>query len=265
MGAGELQIAAKLACIGVASEDAKIGNRLNHSRIAAATGLTRKEVRNLANLIRSGKIVVGRAVSKQRTARVLHGWRTDPEYLDRRGNPARLLIKGPSLTFHTLVRRYGGDVTPMSVLNELVRSGAVSLIGAGRVSVRKSTPRVRGFGSDVVIDITSRLRDLGTTLVNNVEYSENPIFVGFCEIPNLSVDEAALFQDTFSERAAVLVDGVDRWRTSQVRIRSKAAAGGLQESRVGLGVYLIGSQSAKPKPAGPRASTQRVRGTRARR
>ncbi len=51
MGAGELQIAVKIACISVAAESAKLGNRLNHSRIAAATGLTRKEVRTLFGLV----------------------------------------------------------------------------------------------------------------------------------------------------------------------------------------------------------------------
>ena len=131
MGAGELQIAVKIACISIAAESARLGNRLNHSRIAAATGLTRKEVRSLFGLVKSGGVAVRKEVAKQRTARVLHGWRTDPEFLDRRGAPAHLVIRGPGLTFHTLVRRYAGDVTPVSVLNELVRSGAVSRVDSG--------------------------------------------------------------------------------------------------------------------------------------
>jgi hypothetical protein len=244
MGAGELLIAVKIACIGVAAESAKLGNRLNHSRISAATGLTRKEVRALAGLVESGKIVAGREVSKQRTTRVLHGWRTDPEFLDRRGNPLQLIIRGPGLTFHTLVRRYGGDVTPMSVLKELVRSGAVSRAAGGRVAVRKTSPRVRGFGSDVVAEISARIRDLGTTLVDNVEHAETPLFIGFQEIKNLSADEAALFQATFSERAASLVDGVDRWRLSQTRIHARARSKSTASNRVGLGVFLVGQQPA---------------------
>src|SRR5262245_44299699 len=106
MGAGELQIAVKLACIRVAAESAKLGNRLNHSRIAAVTGLTRKEVRTLFGLGKTGGVAGGKEVAKQRTTRVLHGWRTDSEFLDRRGNPVSLSIRGPGLTFHTLVRRY---------------------------------------------------------------------------------------------------------------------------------------------------------------
>ena len=246
MGAGELQMAAKIACIGVAAESARLGNRLNHSRIAAATGLTRKDVRTLAGLVNSGKVKAAHEVAKQRTARVLHGWRTDPEFLDRRGSPLRLPINGSGLTFHVLVRRYGGDVTPVSVLNELVRSGAVSRVAGGRVAVKKNTPRVRGFGADVVAEFSARLRDLGSTLVSNIEGAQAPIFVGFSDIKSLSADEAALFHETFSERAASLVDGVDRWRTSQSRMRAKAKNKQSDGTRVGIGVYLLEQKSAPP-------------------
>ncbi|MBS0388530.1 MAG: hypothetical protein JSR15_08610 [Proteobacteria bacterium] len=262
MGAGELQIAAKIACIGEAAKNARLGNRLNHSRIAAATGLTRKDVRALAGLVKSGKISAGREVAKQRTTRVLHGWRTDPEYLDRRGHPVRLAIRGPNVSFHSLVRRYGGDVTPVSVLNELVRSGAVSRAPGGHVVVKKHSPRVRGFGSDVVAEFTARLRDLGNTLVNNIEDVKHPIFVGFSEIKNLSPDEAALFQETFSERAASLVDGVERWRTSQARIRAKDRKQSAEGTRVGMGVYLV---EQPPVPIVEPAKRQAQRRTSARR
>ena len=260
MGAGELQIAAKIACIGVAAETARLGNRLNHSRLAAATGLTRKDVRTLSGLLKSGRVVAGREVAKQRTARVLHGWRTDPEFLDRKGRPSRLLIRGPGLTFHTLVRRYGGDVTPIAVLNELVRSGAVSRVSGGRVAAKKTSPRVKGFGTDVVAEFSARLRDLGSTLVNNIEDIENPLFVGFCEIKNLSADEAALFQATFSERAASLVDGVNRWRTSQSRMRVKAGGKRADGARVGLGVYLVEQKPvAVAPPSGMKPPTRGAR------
>ena len=261
MGAGELQIAAKIACIGVAAESARLGNRLNHSRIAAATGLTRKDVRTLSGLVKSGKVVAGQEVAKQRTARVLHGWRTDPDFLDRGGGPSQLLIRGPGLTFHALVRRYGGDVTPISVLNELVRSGAVSRVSGERVTVRKKSPRVRGFGADVVTEFAARLRDLGSTLVNNIEGLESPLFVGFCEIKDLSTDEAALFQATFSERAASLVDGIDRWRTSQSRMRARAGGKRTGGVRVGLGVHLVEQKPAPVAlPAGRKTGGRGARG-----
>jgi hypothetical protein len=78
--------------------------------------------------------------------------------------------------------------------------------------------------------------------VGNIEHPETPVFVGFDEIPGLSTDEAALFQVTFSDRAASLVDGVDRWRTSQTRIGSKGRLKEKSGIKVGLGVYLMTQQ-----------------------
>ncbi|MGH8253104.1 MAG: DUF6502 family protein [Steroidobacteraceae bacterium] len=239
MGAGELQMAAKIACIGVAAETAILGNRLNHSRIAAVTGLTRKDVRALAGLLNAETVEVAREVAKQRTARVLHGWRTDPEFMDRHGNPLRLRIGGSGVTFRVLVSRYAGDVTPISVMKELVKSGAISRMADGSVTIKKNTPRVRGFGADVVAEFSARMRDLGSTLVKNIESFQDPSFVGFSDIKHLSVDQAALFHETFSERAASLVDGVERWRTSQARMRAKPKHKTTEGTRVGLGVYLV--------------------------
>jgi Family of unknown function (DUF6502) len=258
MGAGELQMAAKIACIGVAAENAKLGNRLNHSRIAAVTGLTRKEVRTLSGLLKSGKVATGREVAKQRTTRVLHGWRTDPAYLDRRGSPHLLPIRGSALSFHNLVRRYGGDVTPVSVLSELVRIGAVARVGRDKVAVKKKTPRARGFSTEVFSEIAVRLRDLGTTLVDNIENPDNPLFMGFCAVENLSADEAALFHATFSERAASLVDSVNRWRASQARMRVRVRNIGTAGARVGLGVYLVNQRPGRAAQLPSRSSVGRI-------
>jgi hypothetical protein len=159
-----------------------------------------------------------------------------------------------------LVSRYAGDVTPISVLKELVKSGAISRLRDGSVTVRKNTPRVRGFGADAVAEFSSRLRDLGSSLVKNIEDDHDPIFVGFSDIKNLSADEAALFQETFSERAASLVDGVERWRTSQTRMRAKLKKGRAAEgTRVGLGVYLV-----EQRPTTVPALTGKIPATRAR-
>jgi len=255
MGAGELLVAVKIACIGVAAENAKLGNRLNNSRISAATGLTRKEVRTLSGFMTSGKVIAGRDVSRQRTARVLHGWRTDPEYLDHAGHPLPLVVRGAEPSFHSLVRRYGGDVTPVSVLNELIRTGAVTRLRGGQVAVRKTTARIKGFSSEVIAEVAARLHDIGDTLVHNIENTDQPLFTGYSEIANLPPDEAALFQATFSERAAALVDGVGRWHTSQARVRARAKAGTRGDTRVGVGVYLVNQRTGTARAsAGPRTA-----------
>src|SRR5260221_1568308 len=246
LGAGEFMIAAKLACVKVAAENARIGDRLNQLSISALTRLARKEIRALERLSRLGRPLTQRPVARQRTARVLHGWRTDPQFLDKAGHSIQLRMHGAGLTFRSLVRRYGGDVTPVAGFKEFLRAGAVSKTSPGLVRVRETSLREKGFEPEVGSEFSSRLPELGNAMVNNIENHANPLFVGFRDILNLSRDEAALFHSTFSERAATLVDGVDRWRQSQSKIRTALSQEQLANVRVGLGVFLVGHEEGAP-------------------
>ncbi|MCH7496168.1 MAG: hypothetical protein IH825_08800 [Candidatus Marinimicrobia bacterium] len=99
--------------------------RINKSRIAILTGLTRKEVKN----------VIDRALTtdfKERTysrpARVLTGWYSDPAFQGPYGIPLELpydITDTESRSFVELVRRYSGDMAPRQMLNQLIESGSV--------------------------------------------------------------------------------------------------------------------------------------------
>jgi Family of unknown function (DUF6502) len=238
LGAGDFTIAAKLAFIRVAAENARIGGRINFSAISAMTGLTRKEVRTLVSQVNEGAAVPNRNIARQRTARVIHGWKTDPAFLDNNGNPAVLPLHGQNVSFAMLVRRYGGDVTPVSVLKELERGGAVRRSKSGTLRLRKQSTRMKGYGSEALAEVTGRVHDLAATMVSNVERVDRPVYTGFQDIPALPVELATLFQSIFSERAAALLEGVDRWAATQAKLR-KPDAGSEPQSRVGIGIYLI--------------------------
>lgn len=99
--------------------------RINKSRIAILTGLTRKEVKN----------VIDRALTtdyKERTysrpARVLTGWFSDPAFQGPYGIPLELPYESSETegqSFVELVRRYSGDMAPRQMLKQLVESGSV--------------------------------------------------------------------------------------------------------------------------------------------
>lgn len=99
--------------------------RINKSRIAILTGLTRKEVKN----------VIDRALTtdfKERTysrpARVLTGWYSDPAFQGPYGIPLELPydVNDTELrSFVELVKRYSGDMAPRQMLNQLIESGSV--------------------------------------------------------------------------------------------------------------------------------------------
>lgn len=255
LGVAEIHLALKLACIEAAAEKAKIANRLNHSRISAITGLTRKEVRSLEPLLARQDLPQTAARAKHRAARVLQGWREDPEFLSARGAPMHLKVRGSGTTFYTLARRYGGDVTPLSILQELQRLGAVSKSARSMVKIRRATLQERSLSTDAVTEFARLMRDFGFSALEHVQASSDSTYVGFREVQEISDDEAALFATTFAERAASFIDSVDRWKASQGRIRSSPAGQLPKEARVGLGVYLV----KYPKPGDPPAPAKKRR------
>jgi hypothetical protein len=224
-----------------------LADRLNHSQISAITGLTRKEVKALSGIsILKVGYAAGRT-NKQRIDRVLTGWTTDPEFLDRNGEPLVLTIKPTSSSFRALVRKYAGDVTPMSVLRELQRVGAVYRTTDDRLRLRKSHIRAKGFSPDAVAEIARHIGDLGTTLVSNVGTTDSPAYAAFQSVQALSPDEAALFQATFSERMASLLSSVSIWMRSQARLKKNVSRNTQKRSiDVGIGVYLVRKSKLHP-------------------
>lgn len=102
-----------------------VNGRVNYSRVAARTGLTRAEVKRVLSAgsnswsqVRSGPL-----------QRVVLGWRTDRHYIDQYRRPRRLVVAGHNNSFAKLTKRYARDVPHKAVLEELRRIGAVVIAG----------------------------------------------------------------------------------------------------------------------------------------
>jgi hypothetical protein len=98
------------------------GLRPTQSNIASIAGITRLEVRsilrgNSAQSIRQST----------RIEQILAGWQTDSLFLDKHGNPKKLRIRARKGSFEQLARKYGRDVTPRTLLDQLVRLKLVDL------------------------------------------------------------------------------------------------------------------------------------------
>ena len=101
--------------------------KINRSRVAVMTGLSRVEVKRLL----SGQFSMTASIPAQqsRGERVISGWMTDHRFLDGRGRPQRLPIAGTRASFTSLVRKFGGDVPHRAVLEELRRLRVVRQVG----------------------------------------------------------------------------------------------------------------------------------------
>ena len=113
--------------------------RVNQSRVAVLTGLSRPEVRKLMVGPRNSLIRY-----QPRTMRVVEGWSSDSRFTSRTGVPLALRINGPRLSFAALVRQYAGDVPHQAVLEELKRLRIVKESNhrielLGRVAPRSAT------------------------------------------------------------------------------------------------------------------------------
>ena len=122
---GDFSEAAKDVYVEMAIRHFDKSTKVNQSRTAILTGLTRKEVKN----------VIDRAITESphnknfsRPSRVLAGWHSDPKYIGPYGVPLEIPYESAGAegsSFVDLVRTYSGDMAPRPMLKELVRVGAV--------------------------------------------------------------------------------------------------------------------------------------------
>lgn len=118
----------KLECVRQAAQRATLRNgRVNHSRVAVITGLTRAEVKRL---------IAGGAgprdepsETRHRAWRLVTGWTEDSRFLEPDSKPRPLALGTSRNGFRSLVRDYCGDVPEKAVLAELQKMGAAKVFG----------------------------------------------------------------------------------------------------------------------------------------
>jgi hypothetical protein len=215
---GDFSEAAKDVYVDVAISEFDKSNKINQSRIAILTGLTRKEVKN----------VIDRAINAaplnkdySRPSRVLAGWHSDPKYIGPYGVPLELpyesSVEGvPSFT--ALVRTYSGDMAPKQMLVELVRIGAV-------IELENSTLKAvrREFVPDALSpELLERLGKVGryffSTVAANIEkkdvdagYFDRRVFAEIGLAPQSIVEFDSLIKDKGQE----FLEELDNWFVSK--------------------------------------------------
>jgi Family of unknown function (DUF6502) len=210
------------------------GSRPNVSRLAVATGLTRKEVSLLVDTV-SGKVSPARSAKEQRATRVLRAWCADPRFRGKSGQPALLSIRRGKAAFSQLVKLYAGDVTPISVLRELERMKAISTTKDGMVRMLPSASRFPAHPTQHMLEIASLLTDFADIIVPGRVNRARQGFFGYRERNSVSSEDIAVFNRSFSRRATALLDGFEQWQATRRNSQRKSNLNG----RLGIGVYLV--------------------------
>lgn len=114
--------------------------KINQSRIAAMTGLSRAGIRRLltdALTVANQRKFVYQSIAR----RILAVWRVDPYFADPAGTPRVLPLRGSKSSFSVLVKKHAQGFSEKTILEELRRTGSVWLRNS-RVGISKqaSTP-----------------------------------------------------------------------------------------------------------------------------
>lgn len=155
---------AKRVYVDLAASEFRIGRRKQSvSRVAVITGLTRKDVRRILELPAAS--AREEAERYNRAARVVSGWASDPGFTDERGEPRPL---SPDPEFAQLVRRFSGDMPARSILDELLRVGAVVRGEDGLVHLRTRAYVPPGADAGLLEILGTDVAALAATLDHNM-------------------------------------------------------------------------------------------------
>lgn len=214
------------------------GRPTNNSRVAMITGLSRREVTRVRD------VLIGEASADEppasRVAQVLSGWHVDPEFIDEAGRPIELALSGATRSIEALLKRYAGDLPHGAFLKELLQLGVVNKAANGSYRVLARDYLRSAADPDILRQLGVALHDHATTLAHNVdtEREEPARFEGMASTSQLAPRYARAFADYAAARAQAFLEEIDAWlvRHEVKALDDPEDSGGV---RMGLGVYLI--------------------------
>ena len=219
------------------------GRKQSVSRVSVLTGINRKEVKRI--LSEPSDIT---PPENNRAARVISGWMRDNNTTDTDGRPLPLSWgdTNAKASFEALVKKYSGDMTARSVLDELRRVGAV-VMEDNTVSLTAN-----GYIPATSNEELLRLSSIGIAdLVNTIDHNlsaENTatrlqLSVAYDDVPH---DGVALFRNLSKEKSKELLQYLDSFLATQDRTVNPSVSG-QGRYRTGLGIYYF--EEALPNKA----------------
>ncbi len=206
----------KAVYVEVAVSDFKVeGKRGTKSRIAVITGLTRKEVSRVIEV--AGTEKEGTGSNLNRVARVLAGWHTDPDFIGPYGMPLEIRYEEEGLsavTFSKLVRRYSGDMSPRSMLDELMRVGVVIETEPGWLKVLRRDYEPQSLAQDSFERVGEVVKNFIDTVDFNLQKEETGRgrFERIVYSPEgIRTEDLNRFGKYVNERCQALLEEIDNW------------------------------------------------------
>jgi Family of unknown function (DUF6502) len=242
----ELVELSKEIYVDVARRDYGIrGRPTNVARMALLTGLDRKEITRIKKKLddqrRDEETDTTPQRQQDRVSRVLSGWHQDPNYVDAGGKPRILPLNGPAPSYADLVKRYGGDVPPSTILRELKRTGAVRVTSGEALEVQRRNYRLDTVSTEALARAASVLADIGHTVTHNLYHDARQQSRFEARASNVNIPPRALpaYREFIYRESQAFLERVDAWLSQHEVPDAEAQRTAAQ--RVGVGVYWIQS------------------------
>lgn len=198
---------------------------------------------------------------------VLTLWFGDPFYVDARGDPLRLPLRGPAPSLASLVQHVDPTLNVTQVLKCLIRADAVRRIGS-RYAPRSRAVAFRGTGAPLHARNLRALLGLLRTLEHNLgPKGRAPAWFEYvAENPRFPVGAREPFDARLREDAMTFLLSQD----SKMLNHERKAKPGEPTVRMGVGVFrfeeeVLPSLGAPSRTKRPRLGRNRMKGRRRRR
>jgi hypothetical protein len=231
VGFKEFAEVSRIAFVEVASRDYGLrGRPTNLSRVAAMTGIPRKQVKRLRN-VHAGydddvRVELGLLND------ILERWYTDANYLDREGRPKPLPMQGRRASFAGLVKACAGDLPAGAVRVELIRFGSAEEDGKGRLHANRRGIVPKGLEDKLITAMVFGMRGLASTVAFNTSVTR---------LGSASRIERFCLSDAIGEKSIDAMHGVVRERVqtfadqmTDLLAQPARTVGG---RRIGVGVF----------------------------
>jgi len=233
---------AKRAYVDVAEEEFAVpGKKQTNSRIAMITGLTRKEVHRIKALSEDKEQSDGQDLIERynRAARVVYGWVHNEKYNNEDNQSLDLIFDGSAISFISLVKEFSGDVSPRTILDELLLAGVVEettentirLLERAYIPQSSEIEKLQYLGTDV--------SGLISTMDRNIHMQEKkPFFqrkVYYDNLPDVATVE---LQKILADKGQSLLEVLDKWMAEHDRDENPQVEGTGRKAS-GIGIYYF--------------------------
>jgi Family of unknown function (DUF6502) len=215
--------------------DAK-GRTTNVSRVAVRTGLSRKEVARVKQLLGAPGRSDEATNQIGRPARVLQLWHSDPAFLNESGIPIDLPFDDGEESFSGLVKHVGGDVPAGAVRAELLAAGGMVELPNGKYRVLKRFFVPSTLDEDLIVGFSFIVAPVLETLRHNLESPTSAFVQRVAYSDHLPQESLAEFRDVSHMQAEGLMNSIDEWISMH---EGQSGVSGDSARRVGVGVFYF--------------------------